>query len=117
IIENLGKQNIHFKSLDLGIDTTTPSGEFVLTIFAALAQYERKHMLEQARAGIAEARAKGKHLGRPKGYNKQTFEKITLLMPNYSVSQIAELVGCSTRTVKRYKKIIKELSILMPKKN
>jgi DNA invertase Pin-like site-specific DNA recombinase len=47
------------------IDTTTPAGTFVFHILAAVAQSERETTVERVRAGLRNARAKGKRLGRP----------------------------------------------------
>lgn len=116
LIEDFKKQNIHFKSLDLGVDTTTPSGKLIMNVFAALAQYERENILEQAKAGIEKAKRDGKHIGRPKGYDKDKLEKISLLTDKgLTLKQIADLVGCHTNTVKKYKKLRKDLQILTGK--
>ena len=46
------------------LDTTTPQGKFMLTIFAALSEFERENILERQREGIAIAKAQGKYKGR-----------------------------------------------------
>ena len=47
------------------IDTTTPQGKLMMTIFAGLSQFERECMLERQREGIELARNKGKYKGKP----------------------------------------------------
>ena len=47
------------------IDTTTASGELVFNVFSAWAQFERRLIQEQTRAGLAAARARGRLGGRP----------------------------------------------------
>ena len=47
------------------VDTTTPAGKLVFGIFAALAEFERELIVERIRAGLASARARGRHGGRP----------------------------------------------------
>ena len=65
VIEELLRRQVGFPSLcDGAIDTTTASGELVFHIFSALAQFERRLIQERTRAGIAAARARGKHGGR-----------------------------------------------------
>jgi DNA invertase Pin-like site-specific DNA recombinase len=65
VIEELLRRQVGFRSLcDGAIDTTTASGELVFHIFSALAQFERRLIQERTRAGLAAARARGKHGGR-----------------------------------------------------
>jgi len=66
IIEQLSKKHVEFISLKENIDTTTPQGRFVLTIFAALAELERETILQRQKEGIAAAKAAAKATGRPK---------------------------------------------------
>lgn len=62
--EGLG---INFVSLrNPGLDTTTPAGKLFFGISAVFAEFERDLIGERTRAGIAAARARGKHLGRPR---------------------------------------------------
>src|ERR1700740_3727821 len=56
---------IDFISMIEQIDTTTQAGRFVFHVLAAVAQSERETTVERVRAGLANARAKGKRLGRP----------------------------------------------------
>ena len=48
------------------IDTTTPTGKFMLTVFGAVAELERGYILERQAEGIAAAKARGVKFGRPK---------------------------------------------------
>jgi DNA invertase Pin-like site-specific DNA recombinase len=65
VIEELLRRQVGFRSLcDGAIDTTTASGELVFHLFSALAQFERRLIQERTRAGLAAARARGKHGGR-----------------------------------------------------
>ncbi|WP_427286820.1 recombinase family protein, partial [Bacillus tropicus] len=61
----LGDRGIHFRSLTEGFDTTTAGGEFLFHIMAALAQMERRMIVERTHAGLAAARARGRTGGRP----------------------------------------------------
>src|SRR5919109_3377433 len=62
LIEELLKRQVGLRSLcDGAIDTTTASGEPVFHLFSALAQFERRLIQERTRAGLAAARARGKH--------------------------------------------------------
>ena len=66
VIDHLDKKGVSFRSVKEALDTTSPQGRFVLTIFGALATLERDTILQRQKEGIASARARGKHLGRPK---------------------------------------------------
>jgi DNA invertase Pin-like site-specific DNA recombinase len=52
-------------ALDLGVDTTTPAGELVANVMAAVAQWERRTIGQRTREGLAAKRASGVRLGRP----------------------------------------------------
>ncbi len=66
LIEDLKERGIGFRSISDGmIDTTSASGELVLNIFSALAQFERRLIQERTNAGLAAARARGRVGGRP----------------------------------------------------
>lgn len=65
IIDTLQQKKVEFISLKESIDTSTPQGRFILTIFAALSELERENILSRQREGIAAAKERGKHLGRP----------------------------------------------------
>ena len=64
IIAGLTDKGIEFVSLKENIDTTTPHGRFMLTVFGALAELERENILERQREGIEIAKAEGKYKGR-----------------------------------------------------
>ncbi|MEA4899431.1 MAG: recombinase family protein [Christensenellaceae bacterium] len=66
ITEELTKKGVEFISLKESIDTHTPAGKFMLTVFAALAEFEREQMLLRQKEGIAVALAEGKVFGRPR---------------------------------------------------
>ena len=65
-LEEFGTLGIDFVSFTEGIDTTTPSGQLLFHIVGAVAQFERELIAERVRAGLAHARAMGKHIGRPR---------------------------------------------------
>ena len=77
ITDELHSKGVKFISLKESIDTSTPQGEFMLTIFAALAQMERKSILQRQSEGIAIAKANGVYKGRkPKDIDKAKFMKM-----------------------------------------
>jgi DNA invertase Pin-like site-specific DNA recombinase len=64
-LEEFKALDIDFISATEGVDTTVPSGELVFQIFGAIAQFERTLICERVKAGLTEAKRKGKRLGRP----------------------------------------------------
>jgi DNA invertase Pin-like site-specific DNA recombinase len=64
-LENFNALGIAFVSLSESVDTTTPTGKMIFTVLGAVAELERSLIAERVRAGIRNARAKGKRLGRP----------------------------------------------------
>jgi DNA invertase Pin-like site-specific DNA recombinase len=64
-LETFHALKINFVSMIEQIDTTTPAGTFVFHVLAAVAQSERQTTVERVRAGLRNAKAKGKRLGRP----------------------------------------------------
>ena len=64
IISNLTEKGVEFVSLKENIDTATPHGRFMLTVFGALAELEHENILERQREGIEIAKAEGKYKGR-----------------------------------------------------
>ena len=64
IVSELTEKGVEFVSLKENIDTTTPQGRFMLTVFGALAELERENILERQREGIEIAKSEGKYKGR-----------------------------------------------------
>ena len=64
LIEKLTAKSVEFVSKKEAIDTTTPTGKFMLTVFGAVAELEREYILQRQREGIAIAKEQGKYKGR-----------------------------------------------------
>jgi len=64
LVERLSTKGVEFVSQKEAIDTTTPTGKFMLTIFGAVAELEREYILQRQREGIAIAKEQGKYTGR-----------------------------------------------------
>lgn len=64
LVEQLTGKGVEFISKKEAIDTTTPSGKFMLTIFGAVAELEREYILQRQREGIVIAKQQGKYKGR-----------------------------------------------------
>ena len=64
LVEQLTAKGVEFVSQKEAIDTSTPTGKFMLTIFGAVAELEREYILQRQREGIAIAKEQGKYTGR-----------------------------------------------------
>ena len=64
IIEELNNKQVGFISLKENIDTNTPSGKFMLTVFGAISELERSYILQRQKEGIEQAKLAGKYKGR-----------------------------------------------------
>ncbi len=64
LVEQLTAKSVEFVSKKEAIDTTTPSGKFMLTIFGAVAELERDYILQRQKEGIAVAKEQGVYKGR-----------------------------------------------------
>jgi DNA invertase Pin-like site-specific DNA recombinase len=99
-LETFQSLGIEFVSLTEGVDTSTPAGKMVFTVLGAVAELERSLICERVRAGLRNARAKGKKLGRPsKALDVPMIAR--LRKQGRSWRKIARVLGCSTRTARR----------------
>ena len=64
LVNDLSKKKVDFISQKESIDTKTPQGKFMLTVFAAMAELERDQILQRQKEGVAAAKAAGKYKGR-----------------------------------------------------
>lgn len=78
LVERLTAKGVEFISKKEAIDTTTPSGKFMLTIFGAVAELEREYILQRQQEGIAIAKANGMYKGR-KPIQRPEFPQVVAL--------------------------------------
>ena len=99
-LEAFNALGIAFVSLSEQMDTTTPTGKMIFTVLGAVAELERSLIVERVRAGLRNARAKGKTLGRPRKIVDAT--KIAALRAQgRSWRDIAREVGTNTASARR----------------
>ncbi|PCJ89744.1 MAG: DNA resolvase [Hyphomicrobiales bacterium] len=68
LLDNLQKRGIDFHAITQGIDTRTALGRMVFGQLAVFAEFEREQISERTKAGMAAAKARGVHVGRPRKY-------------------------------------------------
>lgn len=108
IVEQLQAKGVELHSDKEAIDSNTPTGKLMLTMIAAINQFERENLLERQREGIAIAKEQGKYKGRKQvkpeaweeAYAKYKAREIK------SISELAKILGISRPTV--YKLIEQE---------
>ena len=77
IVTDLKRRGVAFRSLTEQMDTTTPQGELLFHIFGSLAQFERSLLQERVQAGLAAARRRGRHGGRPASIDPEKLAAVT----------------------------------------
>lgn len=87
LIEQLQQKEVQFVSKKEAIDTTTPTGKFMLTVFGAVAELEREYILQRQREGIAIAKANGVYKGR-KPIQRAAFETIVTQWQNGEMTAV-----------------------------
>lgn len=102
-MNELEQSGVGFRSLTESIDTTSAGGRLIFHVFGALAEFERELIQERTQAGLAAARARGRHGGRPPLLTadqlktaKQIYER-----QDMTVAQIGEVLGVSRTTIYR----------------
>jgi DNA invertase Pin-like site-specific DNA recombinase len=104
MVEELDLKGVALRILDFGgssVDTKSPSGRLMLTMFAAMGQFEREMMLERQREGIAAAKAKGKYKGRAPTAKRQSSEVMKLKAAGKGATEIARDLGIGRASVYR----------------
>lgn len=102
LVDDLTKRGIHLESLHEGLSTAGATGRLMLTMFGALAEFERALMMERVAAGVEAAKAKGKTGGRPKSLTPDQIRMARdLVNAGHSKSAVAENLGVSRATLYR----------------
>jgi len=99
-LETFNALGVAFVSLSENVDTTTPTGKMIFTVLGAVAELERLLIVERVRAGLRNARAKGKTLGRPR-VAVDAGRIATLRAQGRSLRAIASELGVGLATLHR----------------
>jgi DNA invertase Pin-like site-specific DNA recombinase len=103
-LDELGHLGIDFISYDNQLDTSSPSGKLVFNIIGAVAEFERDIICERVRAGLANARQKGKKLGRPRIPKSDLKKIISLKNQGLSNRAIGRRLSIAESTVRNWLK-------------
>lgn len=100
-LEEFRALGVDFVSYQENVDTSTPLGQALFTIVAAVAQLERDIIRERVKAGVERARINGKALGRPRAAFDLEEAKRLAAVPGYGLRDIADRMKVSHTTVRR----------------
>jgi DNA invertase Pin-like site-specific DNA recombinase len=104
-LETFKALGIEFISLSEQVDTSTPTGKMVFTVLGAVAELERSLIVERVRAGMRNARAKGKRIGRPPRTHLSEESRVEIAHAHQqggvSLRELASKFGTSVGTVQR----------------
>jgi putative DNA-invertase from lambdoid prophage Rac len=107
-VETLKAKGVSVVSMREGFDLATPTGNFMLTMLAAMAQLERENIKIRQLAGLERARAEGKNLGREKTiddnavaqWREDNQASIKATAEHFDISIASVKRACSTSKVK-----------------
>ena len=102
-LEEFRTLGIDFISYRENADTTTAQGKLIFGIMASLAEFERALIAERVRAGMARAKAQGKHVGRPRIPPQKEAAIRRDLMAGHSLRSTIKAHGVGSKTVQRIK--------------
>jgi len=105
IVQSLEKKSVSLRILNLGIDTSNPTGKLMLTMLGAIGQFEREIMLERQREGIAKAKAEGKFKGRKPLAKEISDEILRLADTRMTRKELARRLEVGEATVYRVLKM------------
>jgi DNA invertase Pin-like site-specific DNA recombinase len=100
IVELIQSKGADIKSLkETWLDTTTPHGKLMFTIFAGLSQFEADLTAQRTREGLAAARARGRTGGRPKTSIENKTRALKMYDGGFSVDEVCKSCGISKSTL------------------
>lgn len=102
LVDRLSASGVGFESLNERLDTTSASGELVFHIFGAIAQFERRLMVERTRAGLHAARSRGRTGGRPSASADTIRAIATLALTDRTPEDICKALKISRSTFYKY---------------
>lgn len=102
-VEQLAEAGVRVHCLALGgVDLTSPAGKMTMQVIAAVAEFERDLLIERTQAGLARAKAEGKHCGRPAALSEsEGREVLARLAKGDSVAALARDFSTSRTTIQR----------------
>lgn len=104
LVEQLTQKHVEFVSKKEAIDTSTPTGKFMLTVFGAVAELEREYILQRQREGIAIAKENGVYTGR-KPIEHPQFDAVTALWHSGTITATEAMRRLDMKPSTFYRKV------------
>ena len=104
LVERLTAKGVEFVSKKEAIDTTTPTGKFMLTVFGAVAELEREYILQRQREGIAIAKANGVYRGR-KPVQRPEFDQVVALWRSGELTAVEAMRRLDMKSSTFYRRV------------
>lgn len=104
LVEQLAQKHVEFVSKKEAIDTSTPTGKFMLTVFGAVAELEREYILQRQREGMAIAKQNGVYKGR-KPIEHPRFNEITSLWKSGTITATEAMKRLDMKPSTFYRKV------------
>lgn len=99
IHDQITKKGVSLRILNMGLDTTTPTGKLMLGVLGSVAEFERNMILERQADGIAAAKARGVYRGGTVKHDPENLR--SMVEAGMSKAEVARQAGCSRMTVHR----------------
>jgi DNA invertase Pin-like site-specific DNA recombinase len=109
----LEKKGVALRVLNLGVDTSTPTGRMIHNTLMNVAQFEREMMLERQREGIAKAKREGKYMGRKPTAREKADQVKALAAEGLGAVEISKRVGIGRVSVWRILNVTPEAEAKM----
>lgn len=97
-------KKVEFVSKKEAIDTSTPTGRFMLTVFGAVAELEREYILQRQKEGIAVAKEKGIYQGR-KSIERTNFNQVVGLWEAGQITAVEAMNRLNLKSSTFYRKV------------
>ncbi len=102
LAEELDSLGVDLVVLDQAIDTGTATGKLLFHVLGAIGEFERTLIVERTKAGVAAARRRGRHPGRPRALSDSQVTRARRLRESgNTVRQVAALMGAAPATIHR----------------
>ena len=104
LLDDLRQRGVDFVAVTQGIDTTTAIGRMIFAQLAVFAEFEREQIRERTKAGMAAAKARGIHIGRPRKLTDQqiAYARALIAAKESTITAMVKKYGVAPQTLSRW---------------